>query len=78
MLALASKPARWAYAAVAAALGALAAFLAGRSSGRVRHDRKAMRDSIKRQEKGREAVSDLRGAGRDDLVRRLRDNDGEW
>jgi len=37
-----------------------------------------LKDSAKRQEAGREAVSDLRGAGRDELIDRVRRNDGQW
>ncbi|UWS05615.1 hypothetical protein K4K94_07800 [Phaeobacter inhibens] len=34
--------------------------------------------SAKRQEAGRNAVSDLRGAGRDELIDQLHRNDDEW
>ncbi len=49
-----------------------------RSKGRKQADDKAVLDAAEREEKGREAVYDLRDANRDDLVQRLRDNDGEW
>ena len=37
----------------------------------------AMKDSVERQERGRDAVQDLRGVDRDGLLKQLRDNDDE-
>lgn len=51
---------------------------AQKAKGKAEAKTEALEDSAKRQEEGREAVSDLRGADRDDLVKRLRDNDGQW
>ena len=50
------------------------------SRGRGRRDAEndGLRDSAERQERGRDAVQDLRDADRDDLVDQLRDNDGDW
>lgn len=49
-----------------------------KKQGRTEAQTDALRDSAKRQEKGREAVKDLRGADRDTLIDRLRRNDGRW
>jgi hypothetical protein len=49
-----------------------------KAKGKAEAKTEALEDSAKRQEEGREAVSDLRGADRDNLVKRLRDNDGQW
>lgn len=49
-----------------------------RAKGRRGAENDAMKDSAKRQEKGREAVQDISDASRDELDRRLRDNDGIW
>ena len=38
----------------------------------------ALQDSAKRQEAGREASADLRGADRDELAGQLRRNDDHW
>ena len=66
-----------------AALGALAvaflgAFIAGRREGRRGAETDTLRDSAKRQERGRDAVEDLRDADTDDLIDQLRDNDAKW
>ena len=70
----------WPYLAAAAAVfGALWKW--GRSKkteGREETYMEVLKDTHDRQERGREAASDLRGADRDDLVDRLRRNDGEW
>ena len=64
---------------ILAAVGAvLAALLYGRKSGRDAERNKALKDSAKRQEDGRDAVKDLRGADRDELADRLRSNHAEW
>ena len=70
----------WGYvaAAVAALFGLVGVYLSGRRSGRQGAENKAMKDAQKRAERGRDAVSDLRGAGRDDRIAKLRDNDAEW
>jgi len=65
------------------ALGALLAALLGygarqKAKGRRQAADAALRDSIKRQEDGRNAVANLHGAGRADLAQQLRDNDGRW
>ena len=57
-----------------AAVGAfLAAYLTGRRSGRQGAENKALRETHKRVEKGRQHVEDIRGAGRDKRIERLRD-----
>ena len=38
----------------------------------------ALRDGAEKQEKGRNAVQDLRDADRDELDSQLRDNDSDW
>ncbi len=53
-------------------------YIAGGRSARRRAAEKALRDSLERQERGRDEVRDLRGADRDALDQRLRDNDGRW
>lgn len=71
---------------VLAAAGALAVFVGhgvrerrkGRKEGRDATYIETLRESAKRQEAGREAVSDLRGAGRDELLDQLRRNEGDW
>jgi len=68
----------WLYAALAF-LGVLGAtWVSGKREGRSQAETRALKDSAKRQEKGREAVEDLRGADRDELVDRVRRNDGQW
>ena len=49
-----------------------------RARGRRAAETDALRDSAERQRRGRDAVSDLRGTDRDDLLERLRRNDGRW
>ncbi len=64
-----------------AAGAALASFIAYGSSkkkqGRTEAETDAMKDSVKRQERGRDAVQDLRGVDRAGLLKQLRDNDDE-
>ena len=48
-----------------------------RKQGRTEAETDAMKDSVKRQERGRDAVQDLRGVDRDGLLKQLRDNDDE-
>ena len=65
--------------AIGAAIAALLGYGARQKArGRREAETDALRASAKRQEDGRDAVSDLRGADRDDLAQRLRDNDGQW
>lgn len=70
----------WGYlAAAGAALVALWAYGASRKAeGRKETYIEALRDSVKRQEAGRNAVQDLRGADRDAYLDQLRRNEGEW
>lgn len=57
-----------------AALGAaVMAYLTGRKEGRRAAESKALRETQKRVEKGRQHVEDIRGAGRDKRIERLRD-----
>ena len=49
-----------------------------RSKGRQKAETDALRDSADRQEKGREAVQDLRDADRGGLAGQLRENDSDW
>lgn len=70
----------WGY--LAAALAAVG-FVIFRGRAKKREGREevyieALKDRAEREEKGREAVSDLRGADRDDLADRVRRNDGLW
>lgn len=62
--------------------GALAALFAyGRrqkEQGREETYIEALKDQHEREERGREAVSDLRDAGRDEYLDVLRQNDGGW
>lgn len=75
---LTSRIGRWVSAALVFAGVVLGAFMMGRREGRQTAKSDALEDSAKRQEKGREAVQDLRGASRDDILDRLRRNDGQW
>ena len=72
----------WLGRAVAGALALLVAILAawglGRREGAQRARRDAAEGSLERQEKGREAVSDLRDADRDNLVDQLHRNTRKW
>ena len=64
---------------IAAALGAL--WVWGRSKkaeGRQETYIETLADSAKRQKEGRDAVQDLRGADRDALADRVRDNTDSW
>ena len=67
---------------IAGAVALIAAILGygarQRAKGRTDAATRAMRDAITRQEEGRNAVQDLRGAGRDDLLEQLRRNEGRW
>lgn len=67
---------------VLAAGAALMTFMAYGSAkkkqGRTEAETDALRDSADRQEKGREAVQDLRDADRGGLVGQLRENDSDW
>ncbi len=63
---------------LAAAGVVIGVFLAGKREGRAKEQTKVLKDSVKRQEKGREAVQDLRGSSRDELIDRVRRNDGQW
>ena len=49
-----------------------------RERGRREAENDSLRDSAERQERGRDAVQELRDADRGDLVDQLRDNDDEW
>ena len=61
------------------AVGAfLGVYIMGRRDGAENAENEALRDNAERQEDGRNAVNDLRGADRDDLIDRLRENDGQW
>ncbi len=63
----------------AAAIAAIMGYGARqRVKGRREAETAALQDSAARQEEGRDAVQGLRGAGRDDLLDRLRRNDGRW
>lgn len=75
---LATRLGKWLAAAGAVIAGVLAIFMAGRREGRSQAQTDALKDSVKRQEKGREAAQDLHGADRDELVDRVRRNDGQW
>ncbi len=56
-----------------AAVGAAAmAYLTGRRSGRQGAENKALRETQNRVEKGQKNVEDIRGAGRDKRIERLR------
>lgn len=56
-----------------AALGAAAmAYLTGRRSGRQGAENKALRETQKRVEKGRQHVEDIRGSSRSKRIERLR------
>ena len=68
----------WLAGAVAIIVAILGYGARQRSKGRADAATEAMRDAANRQEEGRNAVQDLRGAGRDDLLDRLRRNDGQW
>lgn len=46
--------------------------------GRQEAENEALRDDAKKQEEGRDAVQDLRGADRDQLTDKLRDNNKRW
>lgn len=65
-------------AALAAVGAVLAVYLLGKREGRSGAAVDALRDEQKREDKGRDAVSNLRGADRDDLLDQLRRNDGRW
>lgn len=61
------------------AVGAfLGVYIMGRRNGADSAENEALRDNARRQEDGRNAVNDLRGDDRSDLVDRLRQNDGQW
>lgn len=65
------------------AAGALVATVWGygrakKTEGREQTYIEVQKDKHDREEKGREAATDLRGADRDELVDRLRENDGQW
>lgn len=49
-----------------------------KAEGRKDAETDALKDSAKRQEDGRDAVQDLRGADRGALADRVRDNDKRW
>ncbi|MCI5040012.1 MAG: hypothetical protein MRY81_10040 [Donghicola eburneus] len=68
----------WLLGALAVAGGLFGFGRVQKAKGKAEVKTEALEDSAKRQEEGREAVGDLRGADRDDLVKRLRDNDGQW
>lgn len=67
---------------ILAAGAALMSFMAygsvKKKQGRTEAETDALRDSADRQEKGREAVQDLRDADRGGLVGQLRENDSDW
>ena len=67
---------------ILAAGAALVSFMAYGSAkkkqGRTEAETDALRDGAERQEKGRDAVQDLRDADRDELAGKLRDNDAKW
>lgn len=65
-------------AALAAAVAVFAVFRLGERSGGSKADIDALKDEQRKGDKGRDAVSNLRGAGRDDLLEQLRRNDGRW
>lgn len=67
----------WKYLAAlgAAVVAVLAAYAGGRGAGRKGAENDAMRETINRVEKGRDAVRDGRGG---DPAERLRKNDGKW
>lgn len=64
----------WPYLATAgAALAAIVwAWLSGRASGKAKVENKALKDSAERQERGRDAVEDMHGAGRPEWLEQLR------
>ena len=65
-------------AAGAVVMAVLGVFIAGRREGRQAAKTDALEDSAKRQERGRDAVQDLRNSDTDDLVDQLHDNDAKW
>lgn len=65
-------------AAVVGIAGFVTFGMSQRRKGRRGAENDAMKDSAKRQEKGRDAVQDLHDADRDELDRKLRDNDEHW
>lgn len=54
------------------------AILAGRKAGYTRAARRHAEMQKQKRKEAQDAVADLRGAGRDDLAQRLRDNDQRW
>ena len=68
----------WLAGAVAILVAILGSGMRQRAKGRSDAATEALRDAMTRQEEGRDAVQDLRGAGRDDLLDQLRRNEGRW
>lgn len=71
---------------LARALGAAVAFIVAvvtfgavqRKKGVQIEEAKRIREEAKKREQADEAANDLRGAGRDELNKRLRENDKHW
>lgn len=67
---------------IALALGAIAVLfgygVVKKGQGKDEQRREAVENANKQKEKGREAVQDLRGATRDERVKRLRKNRTRW
>lgn len=68
----------WALGIVAAIAGIWGYGRSKKAEGRQETYIETLADSAKRQEAGRDAVQDLRGADRDALADRLRDNTDRW
>lgn len=68
----------WALGIVAALAGLLGYGRTKKAEGREQTYIEVLKDRHDREEKGREAAADLRGADRDELVDRMRRNDGQW
>ena len=60
--------------------GVLGVWMAGKRSGRLKADNKALRDKVKREGKADEALTDEKraGGGNADVVDRLHDRDRKW
>lgn len=68
----------WAIGCAAVVLGLLGYGRAKKAEARKETYIEKLQDSAKRQEAGREAVSNLRGNSRDDDLEQLRRNNTEW
>lgn len=75
---LTSRLGRYLAAAGALLLAVVTFGVSQRRKGRTDAENDALRDSAKKQEEGRNAVEDLRNADRDELNKRLHDNNKRW